>query len=174
MVTQLFYNVFEAEQNIVHISWGILCIRSPLQCLSYLVYPYGPLIRCIELRVAHAPGNREHFSHQLALAIPTCITARASSTCRDACRDRYLSVAFEVGSGKNVPGIPGADDSIPVKMTRWPQWLLFRQFRLSCKRWLYLTSPSAFIFSIYFACPYSIRIHVVLTLPNMSIFIQSF
>ena len=29
-------------------------------------------------------------------------------TCRDACRDRWLAVSFEVGGGKNVPGIPGA------------------------------------------------------------------
>ena len=41
-------------------------------------------------------------------AIPTCITARAWRTCRDACRDRYLAVSFEVADGKNVPGIPGA------------------------------------------------------------------
>ena len=29
---------------------------------------------------------RERFPRQCGLAIPTCITARASSTCRDACR----------------------------------------------------------------------------------------
>ena len=42
------------------------------------------------------------------LAIPTCITARARRTCRDACRGRQLPVSFEVGGGENVPGIPGA------------------------------------------------------------------
>ena len=42
------------------------------------------------------------------LTILTCITARAWRTCRDACRDRCLAVSFEVGSGANVPGIPGA------------------------------------------------------------------
>ena len=42
------------------------------------------------------------------LAIPTCITARAWRTCRDACRDRQLAISFEVGGGENVPGIPGA------------------------------------------------------------------
>ena len=42
------------------------------------------------------------------LAIPTCITARASRTCRDACRDRLLAVSFGVGGGENVPCIPGA------------------------------------------------------------------
>ena len=51
---------------------------------------------------------RECFPHHRGLAIPTCITARASRTCRDACRDRYLAVSFEIGGGENVPGIPGA------------------------------------------------------------------
>ena len=27
-------------------------------------------------------------------------------TCRDACRDRYLGVSFEIVDGENVPGIP--------------------------------------------------------------------
>ena len=39
-------------------------------------------------------GNRK-------LAIPTCITARASRTCRDACRDRQPAVA-----GKTFPAFP--------------------------------------------------------------------
>ena len=51
---------------------------------------------------------RDRFSRHSGLAIPTCITARAWRTCRDACRDRWLVVSFEVGSGENVPGIPGA------------------------------------------------------------------
>ena len=50
----------------------------------------------------------ECFPLHHGLAIPTCITARASRTCRDACRDRLLSVSFEFGGGKNLPGIPGA------------------------------------------------------------------
>ena len=50
----------------------------------------------------------ERLPHHRGLAIPTCITARAWRTCRDACRDRYLEVSFEVSGGKNVPGIPGA------------------------------------------------------------------
>ena len=41
-------------------------------------------------------GNRQ-------LAIPACITARASRTCRDACWDRSPA-----GGGENVPGILGA------------------------------------------------------------------
>ena len=48
------------------------------------------------------------FPHHRGLAIPTCITARAWRTCRDACRDRQLAVSFKVGGGENVPGIPGA------------------------------------------------------------------
>ena len=51
---------------------------------------------------------RERFPRHCGLAIPTYITACASSTCRNACRDRSLSVSFEVGGEKNVPGIPGA------------------------------------------------------------------
>ena len=42
-----------------------------------------------ELRVVHAPGMpRTQFSHHRGLKIPTCITARASRTCRNACRGR--------------------------------------------------------------------------------------
>ena len=51
---------------------------------------------------------RERFLRHRRLAIPTCITARAWCTCRDACRDRSLAVSFGVGGGENVPGIPGA------------------------------------------------------------------
>ena len=54
-------------------------------------------------------GNAGSISpRHLGLAIPTCITARAWRTCRDACRDRYLAVFFQIGGGENVPGIPGA------------------------------------------------------------------
>ena len=49
---------------------------------------------------------RERFSRNHGLAIPTCITVRAWHTCRDACRDRYLVVSFEVSGEENVPGIP--------------------------------------------------------------------
>ena len=42
---------------------------------------------------------RERFPRQRRWAIPTCITARASRTCRDACRDRWLAVSFEMGAG---------------------------------------------------------------------------
>ena len=48
------------------------------------------------------------FPRHRGLAVPPCITARASRTCLDACRDRLLAVSFEVGGGENVPGIPRA------------------------------------------------------------------
>ena len=51
---------------------------------------------------------RELFPGHHGLAIPTCITARAWRTCRDAWRDCLLAVSFEVGGSENVPGIPGA------------------------------------------------------------------
>ena len=40
--------------------------------------------------------------------MPTCITVRASRTCRDTCRDRWLAVSFDVSGGENAYGIPGA------------------------------------------------------------------
>ena len=48
------------------------------------------------------------FFHHYGLSIPTCITAPAWPMCRDACRDRLMTVSFEVGGGENVPGIPRA------------------------------------------------------------------
>ena len=51
---------------------------------------------------------QERFPRHRWLAIPTCITARASRTCRDECRDRQLAFSFTVGDGESVPGIPGA------------------------------------------------------------------
>ena len=33
---------------------------------------------------------------------------KPSRACRDACRDRKLTVSFVSEAGKNVPGIPGA------------------------------------------------------------------
>ena len=51
---------------------------------------------------------RKLFPRHPGLAIPTCTTACASSTCRGVCRDRQLAVSFEVSGGESVPGIPGA------------------------------------------------------------------
>ena len=48
----------------------------------------GHLARYVKLRIAHAPGMSGTFSPPRGLAIPTCIKARASRTCRDVCRDR--------------------------------------------------------------------------------------
>ena len=50
--------------------------------------------------------GRERFPRIRVLAIPTCITARAWRTCRDACRDRYLAISVEVGGGKTFPTFP--------------------------------------------------------------------
>ena len=78
--------------------------------IPFLVIPlkfHGPLARYVILRVAHAPGMRGAFPPPPRLAIPTCITARAWRTCRDACRDRWLAISFEVGDGENVPCIRG-------------------------------------------------------------------
>ena len=47
---------------------------------------------------------QEHFPRRRGLAIPTCITARASRTCRDACRDRLLAVSVELGGGGDISG----------------------------------------------------------------------
>ena len=59
------------------------------------------------MQVAHAPGMPGTFSPAAdfkgnrKLAIPTCITARAWRTCRDACRDRAPAV-----TGKTFPAFP--------------------------------------------------------------------
>ena len=47
-----------------------------------------PLARYLKLWVAHSPGMPGTFSPHRGLAILACITARAWSTCRDACRGR--------------------------------------------------------------------------------------
>ena len=49
---------------------------------------------------------RESFPRHHGLAIPTCITARASRSYRDACRDSLLAVSFEVGGGETFPAFP--------------------------------------------------------------------
>ena len=60
---------------------------------------HGPLARYVKLRVRMRRECRERFPRHRRWAIPTCITARAWRTCRDACRDRQLSVSFEIGGG---------------------------------------------------------------------------
>ena len=49
---------------------------------------------------------RERFPRHCGSAIPTFITARVWPTCRDACRDRFLAVSFEVGDGTTFPAFP--------------------------------------------------------------------
>ena len=51
---------------------------------------------------------RNRFPRHRGLAIPTCSTARAWRTCRDACPNRWPVVSFEVSGGDKVPGILGA------------------------------------------------------------------
>ena len=53
---------------------------------------HGPLARYVILR--DAP---ERFLRHRELTISTCITARAWRLCREACRDRWLAISFEVG-----------------------------------------------------------------------------
>ena len=55
---------------------------------------HGPLARYVKLRVMHAPRMQETLHRHRELAITTCITTRASRTCRDAYRDHYLAVPF--------------------------------------------------------------------------------
>ena len=68
---------------------------------------HGTLTRYVKLQVAHAPGMpgtfppAADFKENRLLAIPACITARASRTCRDACRDRLHAV-----TGKTFPAFP--------------------------------------------------------------------
>ena len=60
------------------------------RCMPMLLnyFSHGPLARYVKLRVRMRRECRERFPRHREYAIPTCITARASRTCRDACRDR--------------------------------------------------------------------------------------
>ena len=61
----------------------------------------------VKLRVAHAPGMPGTFSPPPQVSDLYMHHGPAPRTCRDACRDRYLAVSFEVGGGEN-DGIFGA------------------------------------------------------------------
>ena len=80
---------------------------------------------------------RERFPLHLGLEIPTCITARAWRTCRDAYRDRLLAVSFEVCGWENVPGIPGACATCSsTYLVRGPWWsLIFRKQYVKHLHW---------------------------------------
>ena len=75
------------------------------------VLHHVPIVRLLTMGLLPDTYNcglrmrRECFPRHRGLAIPTCITACASRTCRDACRDRLLAVPFEVGGGETIPGI---------------------------------------------------------------------
>ena len=79
-------------------SWLIRSIGEWHPCPSGQLL-HGPLARYVKLRVRMRRECRERFPRHRRWAIPTCITARASRTCRDACRDRQLAVSFEIGGG---------------------------------------------------------------------------
>ena len=74
----------------LHITWIIKQHRCSI---------HGPLARYAKLRVRMRRECRERFPRHRGWAIPTCITARASRTCRDACRDHEQAVSFEIGGG---------------------------------------------------------------------------
>ena len=56
--------------------------------LFYVITHHGLLARYAKLRVRMRRECRERFPRHRGWAIPTCITARASRTCRDAFWDR--------------------------------------------------------------------------------------
>ena len=108
-----FYMLNHFEKKIKNILWFYAisehwCYKScwtPCINLDKFMCPqndlahHGPLARYVKLRVRMRRECRERFPRHRRWAIPTCITARASRTCRDACRDRQLSVSFEIGGG---------------------------------------------------------------------------
>ena len=83
-------------------------VRPPQRWPACSLFGHGLLTRYVKLRVAHAPGMpgtffpAADFKGNRKLAIPACISARASRTCRDSCRDRLPAVA-----GKTFPAFPG-------------------------------------------------------------------
>ena len=78
-------------------------IKSYLSCY----FLRGPLARYVQLRVAHALGRPATFSPPQRISDPD-MHHGTWHTCRNACRDRWLAVSFEIGGGENAPGIPSA------------------------------------------------------------------
>ena len=76
--------------KVTWVIWSFCCVCSMASFLSdwSTSYVHGPLARHIKLRVRMRRECRERFPRHRGWAIPTCITARAWRTCRDACRDR--------------------------------------------------------------------------------------
>ena len=82
-----------------------LRIISPKQGITQLwaSYQIREIAGCACARNAGNVFPATDFKGNRKLAIPACITARASRTCRDACRGSLIR-----GGGENVPGIPCA------------------------------------------------------------------
>ena len=127
--------------------WIIFCL-SQSDSVSQTVQSdwtdsHGPLTRYVKLQVAHAPGMTgtfppADFKGNRWLATPSCITARASRTCRDACRNRLPAVA-----GKTFPAFPAH---------------AHLQFYVSGKR------PMGWWFCLYFSCRTSVPLHTTMAL----------
>ena len=88
--------------------WGLRVACGKACKILRVIAHYGSLARYEKLRVAHAAGMPGTFSPPPLFSDPdkhhgTCVTHGMPG-----CRDRWLAVFFEVGGGKNVPGIPGA------------------------------------------------------------------
>ena len=64
-------------------------ISIPQRPLLQIIYARGPLARYLKLGVAHAPGIPGTILPPPRVTIPTCTTARAWRTCRDAYRGRH-------------------------------------------------------------------------------------
>ena len=67
--------------------------------------------------------SRERIPCHRGLAIPTCITARASRMRHDVYHNRLLAISLEVVGVEIVPGIPGAcSTSNFTYLVRFPWW----------------------------------------------------
>ena len=91
-----------------HLNYILSLQTCIVECSASNKVYHGPLTRYVKLRVAHALGMNARnvfpatdFNGNRQLATPACITARASRTCRGACRDRLPAVA-----GKTFPAFP--------------------------------------------------------------------
>ena len=105
MLSKMFPNTFfhiQWPQNAIHF---LNCFGIELVTSLYL-WASGKIRKIAVVRMHRE--CRKRFPRQRDLAIPTCIMARAWSTCHDACQGRKLAVTFEVGGGRSVPGIPAA------------------------------------------------------------------
>ena len=100
-------NWWKWHTHVLSITICMILINHHYYSMGFGLGHYGPLTRYVTLRVAHAPGMPGTFSPTAdvkgnrKLAIPACITARASHTCHDACRDCLPALA-----GKTFPAFP--------------------------------------------------------------------